>query len=151
MIQCRIVAQQPRWENGLVDLGSSHRQLSFKGLSFASLPSESSSLSVWQQLCKIDISLSQRFSLWFLTFVAAPFFYSISNHFFGVGLPAYLSYHNLFLREHISVGFNEFPSLLCWDIVIHHHRPQGPSLFWRVKWDVCTDTVPPVLIPIRED
>ena len=34
---------------------------------------------------------------------------------------------------------------------IHHHRPQGPTLFRRVRWDftcvqccVCTDTGPPV-------
>ena len=31
---------------------------------------------------------------------------------FGVGLPAYLSNHNPFSREHIFVGFNEFPSLM---------------------------------------
>ena len=77
---------------------------------------------------------------------------------FGVGLHAYLSNQNPFSREHIFVGFNEFPSLMCWCIVIHHHRPQGPTLFRRVRWDftyvqcdVCTDTRPPVLSPIGED
>ena len=77
---------------------------------------------------------------------------------FGVGLPAYLSNHNPFSREHIFVGFNEFPSPVHWCTVIHHHRPQGPTLFRRVRWDftcvqcdVCTDTGPPVLSPIREN
>ena len=87
-----------------------------------------------------------------------PFFYSIFLSFFGVCLPAYLSNHNPFSREHIFVGFNEFPSLVYWCTVIHHHRPQGPTLFRRVRWDftcvqcnVFTDTRPPVLSPIRED
>ena len=77
---------------------------------------------------------------------------------FGVGLPAYLSNHNPFSREHILVGSNEFPSLMYWCTVIHHHRPQGPTLFRTVRWDftcvqcyVCTYTGPPVLSPIRED
>ena len=71
---------------------------------------------------------------------------------------AYLSNHNSFSREHIFVGFSEFPSLVYWCIAIHHHRPQGLTFFRRVKWDfacvkcdVCTDTGPPVLSPIRED
>ena len=55
--------------------------------------------------------------------------------FFGVGLPAYLINNNPFSKEHIFVGFNEFPSLVCWCIVIHYHRPQGPTLFQRVRWD----------------
>ena len=73
---------------------------------------------------------------------------------FGVGLPAYLSNHNLFSREHIFVNFvglNDFPSLVYWCTVIHHHRPQGPTLIQRVRWDftrvqcdVCTDMGPPV-------
>ena len=46
-----------------------------------------------------------------------------------VGLPAYFSNHSPFSREHIFVGINEFPSLECWCIVIHHHRPQRPTLF----------------------
>ena len=77
---------------------------------------------------------------------------------FGVGLPAYLSNHSPFSREHIFVDFNEFPSLVYWCTVIHHHRSQGPTLFRRVRWDftcvqcyVCTYTGPPVLSPIRED
>ena len=76
----------------------------------------------------------------------------------GVGLPAYLSNHNLFSREHIIVGFNEFPSLVYGCIVIHHHQPQGSILFQRVRWDftvfvqcdVCTDMGPPVIAPIQE-
>ena len=49
-------------------------------------------------------------------------------------------------------------SLVCWCVVIHHHRPQEPTLFRRVRWDfmcvqcdVCTDTGPPGLSLIRED
>ena len=53
----------------------------------------------------------------------------------GVGLPAYLSNHNPFSREHSLVGFNKFLSLVCWCIVIHHHWPQGPTFFRRVRWD----------------
>ena len=34
--------------------------------------------------------------------------------FYGVGLPAYLSNRNQFSREHVFVGFNEFPSLVYW-------------------------------------
>ena len=51
---------------------------------------------------------------------------------FGVGLPAYLNIHNPFSRKHILVGFNEFPSLVCWCIVVHHHRLKGHILFRRV-------------------
>ena len=107
-----------------------------------------------------SLSLSQRSSficgvnflrLW-------SFFYSIFFIILRVGLPAYLSNHNPFLREHIFVGFNEFPSLVYWCTIILHHRPQGPTLFRRVRWeftcvqcDVCTDTGPPVLSPIREE
>ena len=98
------------------------------------------------------------FYLWgqFFTFVAVFLLHLFII--FGVGLPAYLSNHNLFSREHIIVGFNEFPSLVYWCTVIHHHRPQGPTPFRRVRWDflcvqcnVCTYTGPPVLSPIRED
>ena len=38
-----------------------------------------------------------------------------------------------FSKEHIFVGFNEFPSLECLCTVIYHHRPQGPTLFWRMR------------------
>ena len=106
------------------------------------------------------LSLSQRspLNLWgqYFTFVAVFLLHLFII--FGVGLPAYLSNHNPFSREHIFEGFNEFPSLVNWCTVIHHHRPQGPTLFRRVRWDftcvqcsVCTDTGPPVLSPIRED
>ena len=85
------------------------------------------------------------------------FFYSVFKyHIFGVGLSSYFSNHSLSSREHIFVGFNKFPSLMCWCTVIHHHWPQGPTLFQRVKWDftcvqcnVCTDMQPPVLNPRR--
>ena len=40
-----------------------------------------------------------------------------------------------FLSEHIFVGFDEFPSFMCWSTVIHPHQPQGPTLYGRVKWD----------------
>ena len=52
-------------------------------------------------------------------------FSTLFYHIFGVGLPAYFSNHNPFLREHIFVGFNEFPSLVCWCTVIPYHWPQG--------------------------
>ena len=35
------------------------------------------------------------------------------HHIYWVGLPAYLSNHSLFWREHIFVGCNEFPALIC--------------------------------------
>ena len=35
---------------------------------------------------------------------------------------------SVFLREHIFMGFNDFPSFVCWCTVIHHHRP---TLFQR--------------------
>ena len=61
-------------------------------------------------------------------------------------------------KMHNFVGFNEFPSLVYWNIVIHHHQPQGPTLFGRVRWDftclqcnVCTDMGPPALSHIQED
>ena len=57
--------------------------------------------------------------------------YSIFFHHFLVGLPAYFSNHSPFFREHNFVGFNKFPSLMCWCTVIHHHRPQKPTLFQR--------------------
>ena len=92
----------------------------------------------------------------FFTFVAVILLHLFII--FRVGLPAYLSNHNPFPREHIFGGINKFPSLMFWCIVIHHRRPQGPTLFRRVRWDftcvqcdVCTDTGPPVLSPIRED
>ena len=37
--------------------------------------------------------------------------------------------------EHKFVGFNEFTALVCWCTVIHHYRPQEPTLFRRVRWD----------------
>ena len=70
--------------------------------------------------------------------------------FFHLGLPAYFSNRSPFLSEHIFVGFDEFPSLMCKCTVIHHYRPQGPTLFKRVRWDFtcvqcneCTCTRPP--------
>ena len=64
-----------------------------------------------------------------------PFFYSNFTIIFLVGLHAYFSNHCPFLREHIFTGYNEFPSLVCWCTVIHHHRPQEPLLFRRERWD----------------
>ena len=57
--------------------------------------------------------------------------YSIFLPFFGVGLPSATTVH--FLREHIFVVFNKFPSLMCWCNVIHHHRPQ--NLLFFEEWD----------------
>ena len=74
------------------------------------------------------------------------------------GLPAYFSNHSAFSRGHIFVGFNEFPSLMCWCTVIHHHRQQGPTLFRRVRWDfmcmcsvLCAQTQDLLFCHIRED
>ena len=93
--------------------------------------------------------------LWGIFYVYGRFSIPAFYHFFLVGLPAYFSNHSPFLREHIFVGFNEFPSLVCWCTVIHHHLPQGPTLFRIVRWDftcvqcyVYTDTGPPVSSPI---
>ena len=70
---------------------------------------------------------------------------------FGLGLPTYFSNHSPSLSEHIFVGFKEFTSLMCWYTAIHHHQPQGPTLFRRARWDftcvqfdMCTDMRPPV-------
>ena len=91
-----------------------------------------------------SLSLSQRSPLIYgVNFIRLwPFFYSHLFIIFGVGLPAYLSNHNPFSREHIFVSFNEFPSLVYWCTVIHHHRPQGPTLFQRARWDcvICAQT-----------
>ena len=66
------------------------------------------------ELCSLSLSLSQRspFNLWgqYFTFVAVFLLHPFII--FGVGLPAYLSNHNPFSREHIFVGFNEFPPLV---------------------------------------
>ena len=86
------------------------------------MPTSALSLSVPLWYVGLSFYVCGRFS-------TQSFFY----HFFGVGLPAYLSNHNLFLREHIFVGFNKFPSLVYWCTIIHHHRPQGPTLFRRVR------------------
>ena len=79
-----------------------------------------------------DTSLSLSafpFNLWGLFFTFVVVFLLHLFIIFGVGLAAYLSNHNLLSREHIFVGFNEFPSLVYWCTVIHHHRPQRPTLF----------------------
>ena len=69
-----------------------------------------------------DISLSQRSPLicgvnsFYVCGRLWPFvaiFFIISR----VGLPAYLSNHNPFSREHIFVAFNEFSALVCWCFV----------------------------------
>ena len=60
-------------------------------------------------------------------FFSTPSFLS----FFLVGLLTYFSNHSPFFRDHNFVGFNKFPSLMCWCTVIHHHRPQKPTLFQR--------------------
>ena len=79
------------------------------------------------------------------------FIYSNFSSFWGVGLPAYFSDHNPFSRENIFVGFNKFPSPVYCCTVIHHHRPHWRLDFTCVQCNVCTDTGPPVLSPIRED
>ena len=111
---------------------SSH---SYKNLTICSITSRYNVLICASTQCHFSIDiLSQRSPLvcgvYFTSmavFLLQLFFY----HFFGVGLPAYFSNHSPFLREHIFVSFNEFPSLMFWCTVIHHHRPQGPTLFQR--------------------
>ena len=72
-----------------------------------------------------------QFKLWvyFFVYVSGRFFLLHLFIIFGVGLHAYFN-HSLFLTEHIFVGFNEFPSPVCWCTVIHHHRP---SFFSKSK------------------
>ena len=89
---------------------------------------------IWGEVKRKSITLSFSLSL-SLIFMFVVVFLLHFIIILGVGLPAYLSNHNLFSREHIFIGFNEFSSLMCWCIVIHHHWPQGPTLFRRVKWD----------------
>ena len=80
-----------------------------------------------REIC-ISLSLSQRSPLIcgvnHFTFVAVFLLHLFII--FGLDLPAYLNNHN---------PFNEFPSLVYWCTVIHHHRQQGPILFRRVRWD----------------
>ena len=86
--------------------------------------------------CRVDLHLFLLLSFsvlfWRYKFLW-PFSNSTLLFLFGVGLPAYCSNHSPLSREHIFVGFNEFPSLVYWCTVIHHHRP---TLFRRVRWDL---------------
>ena len=115
-------------------------------------------VTVFSYILSLSLSLSLCFPLLFCGVITSTAVFLLHfNHIFGVGLPTYFSSHSPFSREHIFVGFNEFPSLVYCCIVIHHHRPQMPTLF-RVRWDfrcvqcnVCIYTGPPVLSPIWED
>ena len=63
------------------------------------------------------VSLSQSILLCLLgNYVCGCF--SIFISLFGVGLLAYFSSHSQFSRKHIFVGFNKFPSIMCWSMVI---------------------------------
>ena len=53
--------------------------------------------------------------------------------FLWVGLPEFFSNNSPFSTEHTFVSFNELNSLVCWCTVIQHHRPQGATLFRRVR------------------
>ena len=53
--------------------------------------------------------------------------------FFGVGLPAYFSNHIPFSREHIFVGFNEFPSLVL--VHCHSSSPATGAYSFFKEWD----------------
>ena len=61
----------------------------------------------------------------------------------GVSLPAYLNNHNLFSRyAHFLKVLTSFlmSSLMCWCIVIYHHRPQGPTLSKsKMEFYVCAE------------
>ena len=118
-------------------------------------------------LKSLNFSLSLRYPLFvcvcvcvcvYLNMSVAVFLLPSFYHFCGVGPPAYFSNLSPFSREHIGVGFKEFPSLNCWCIVIHCHQPEWPTPFQRARWDfmcvqfhVCTNTGPPVVSFIRED
>ena len=71
-----------------------------------------------------------------------PFFYFRFLSFFWRRSPHILQQpYSVF--KGAFVGFNKFPSLVCWCTVIHYHRPQGPTLFRRVIWDfACVLTMP---------
>ena len=90
---------------------------------------------------KIDrkIMINKTFSLSVIgmkqNIIKKSVFLLLFHNIFWLGLPAYFSNHSPFSREHIFVGFNKFPSLVCWRTVIHCHRPQGPTLFQRMRWD----------------
>ena len=108
---------------------------------------------------KYDLSLSlcvPLFILWEYVLMSVTVFplHLFYNFLESFGLPAYFSNHNLFSREHIFVGLNKFPSLVqC------HLSPVATGAFsfskrWDftcVQCDVCTDTGPTVLSPIRVD
>ena len=79
-----------------------------------------------KKLCFDIISLFQCSPLYFAGYFftsMAVFLLHLFIIFVGVGLPAYFSNHSPFLREHNFVGFNEFPSLMCWcSSIITSHR-----------------------------
>ena len=87
-------------------------------------------------------NLSLSVSLYFVGLILLRlwlFFYSIFLSFLEQVSPHTLATTICFSREHIFVGF---PSLKYWCTVIHHHRPQGPALFRRVRWDfMCVQCV----------
>ena len=82
-----------------------------------------------------SLSLSLSVPLYYAKYILGlwPLFYSTFSFFFSfffrIILLAYLSHQSPFSREHNFVGFKEFPSLVFWCTVIHHHGPQGPTLF----------------------
>ena len=102
-------------------------------------------LAAWQSLFILSLSLLSPLICGVNFYVCGRFSTPLFKIIFRVGLPAYLRNHNPFPREHIFVGFNEFPFLVCWCIVIHHHQPQGPTLlqnswdFTCLQCDVCTE------------
>ena len=106
--------------------------------------------------------LSQRSPLiWGVDFyVCGHFSISSVQHFWSSSPRIPQQPQSVFEGAHFlqAFSFKEFPSLVCWCIVIHHDRPQGPTLFQRgrldftcVQCNVCSDTGPPVLSPIREE
>ena len=84
---------------------------------------------------RLLLTLSQNAPLFceFISDVCGCFFLLNLFIIIGLCLYPYFSNHNPFLREHISVCFIEFPSLMCWCTVIHHHQSQG-LLFFK-EWD----------------
>ena len=92
-------------------------------------------------LSAFPFTLRGNLHLWHFSFLL----HFITFFFFKeyLGLPAYFSNHSPFLSE-VLTGF----LLSC--SVIHHHRPQRPTLIKRVRWyftcvqcNECTYTGPP--------
>ena len=48
-----------------------------------------------------------------------------------------MSFHILHQPQSVFI-WHIFVAFVCLYTFIHHHRPQGPTLFRRVRWDLCS-------------